>query len=54
MLKVEGLGTLLIFMRYKLWAVVCKAAKRDAMAAKWALVRLMTVVDRVSTSSSNS
>ena len=34
MLKVEGLGKLLVFMRYKLWAVVCKAAKRDAMACE--------------------
>ena len=30
----EILGKCLVFMRYKLWAIVCMAAKRDAMACE--------------------
>ena len=34
MLKTEGLGELLVFMRHKLWIIVCKAAKRNAVACE--------------------
>ena len=34
MFEVKGLGKLVVFMRYKQWAVVCKAVKRDAVACK--------------------
>ena len=33
-LKTEGLGELLVFMRHKLWTIVCKTAKRNAMACE--------------------
>ena len=32
--EVEGLGKLLVFMRHELWAIVCKTAKRDAVACE--------------------
>ena len=32
--KAEGLGELLIFMRHKLWTVVCKAAKRNTVVCE--------------------
>ena len=34
MFEVKSLGQLLVFVRYKLWAMVCKASQRDAMACK--------------------
>ena len=34
MFKVKGLGKRLVFVRYKLWAIVCKAVERDAVACK--------------------
>ena len=48
--KAKGLGELLVFMRQT--GDRCLQGS-VAWRAKWALVRLMTVVDRVSTSSSN-
>ena len=32
MFEAEGLGELLVFVRHKLWAIVCKAAKRNPVA----------------------
>ena len=34
MFKVKGLGKRLVFVRYKLWAIVCKAVERDAVACE--------------------
>ena len=34
MFEVKGLGKRLVFVRYKLWAVVCKAAERDAVTCE--------------------
>ena len=34
MFKAKGLGELLVFARHKLWAVVCKAAKRNPVVCE--------------------
>ena len=34
MFEAVGLGELPVFVRHKLWVVVCKAAKRDPVACE--------------------
>ena len=55
MFKAEGLGKILVIMRHEFCEPLSVRQQRGILwYAKWALVRLMTVVDRVLTSSYNS